>query len=376
MSIHREHGRRTGRNLADEVIGNLKHELGVDILPILLDETLTYGQRRAKAAFLLTQAAVDRADAGEYRAEWGPTAEFDEDAFLRVFAEAEVDIEPNVIYTVNNAKTLSEYQGVDVKDYLYSLTKRFEAASKAQSAGMMALEIAGGAALSVGVPMAVGTFKAIRAGTRGVAAIRAGITSIGMKTAVATIIIVLVGMLLWLILENPKKCLGMVLNCTDDILVVKDWRNGVTGGGNSNLFMNHGDMKSFMQDYEEGDLNKKIQINKRVVFAPDDPENAVYAGMYFADKNAGFFGAEGIMIFNSTTTSLQFAHLFAVPYTNDNGTNIGLVTGTPDPKTLFQTYYDARKVRVTPSGGGFTMTSTVNDARGGTVGCIASIWKV
>ena len=196
-----------------------------------------------------------------------------------------------------------------------------------------------------------------------------------MKTAVGTVIIVLAGLLMWLLFENPKKLLGMVLNNTDGNLIVSNWRNGVDKNNNSDLWMQHGNMQKFMQDYQGGDLTKKIQLNARVVFGPGDPDNCVYGGIYFADKNAGFLGAEGLMIFQANNTPLRFAHMFAVPYTKDNGTNMTMVSGSPNLETLYRQLYDNRKVRVNVTSGDYNMTSTVNDPRGGVVGCIASITK-
>lgn len=378
MEINRDHTRNFGSHLADEIIANLRNHFGVDIGPVLRDRTRTYAQRRTAATRMLLDVAVNLADESADRAEWASPAGINEDeAVERLLAEAEVDIEPNIAYQQTTFRQLRDLQGVDVKDYLYSLTKRFENASKATSAGMMALEITGGAALSVGIPMAIGTIRALRAGQTLLAAVRSGITSIGLKTAVATIVIVLVGFLLWLIFENPKQCLGMVLNDTDYDLVVKDWKAGADNTNpNSALYMNHGSMKSFMQDYLDGDLTKKIQIKKRAFFGPDDPDNAVYAGIYFGDKNAGFYGAEGLMVFTGTEGSLQIGHLFAVPYSNDNGTNMAFLTGKPDMKSTFQSLYDSRQVRAERSGGGYAMTSTMDNARGGTVGCIATISQV
>jgi hypothetical protein len=100
----------------------------------------------------------------------------------------------------------------------------------------------------------------------------------------------------------------------------------------------------------------------------------VFAGFYFADRNVGFRGAEGVMVFTSQASSLLFAHMFAVPYVNDNGTNIRYLEARPtDMSKLYRDMYDSRQVRIDTTSNSYRLTATVNDARGGVVGCIASI---
>lgn len=359
--------------LAQEIIGNFKTNLGVDLLPILQDESLSFAARRRRATVALVDALASRAAQSADAAEWQD--EGNSAAFLRADAET-VDVEPNIVVSEANAKTLEGFQGTQIYDYMYSLTKRMENMANTTSEGELALQIVGGGMISIGVPMAVGTIRAYRAGQTLLAAVRTGIRSIGMKTAIVTITFVLVAFLLWLILENPKQMLGMVLNDTDNNLEVTNWRQGISGGSGSNLYMKHGTMEAFPADYENGNLNKVIQINARAYFGPDDPDNAVYAGIYFANKNAGLLGAEGTMIFSSNNGSLQFAHEFAVPYSNDNGVNIALYDGSVSIQTLNDTLYDTRQVRVVKSQGGFSMTATANDARGGVVASISSITQL
>jgi hypothetical protein len=229
----------------------------------------------------------------------------------------------------------------------------------------------------VGVPMAIGTIKALRAGMTVLNAVRAGITSIGLKTSIGAVVVVLVAFLLYLFLENPKKILGMVINDTDDHLIVKDWRKGVDGGTDSDLFMQHGHMVNFMQDNEEGLQSPQVQIRARAFFAEKDPDNVIFGGVYYADRNFGLRGAEGVMIFTAKNSSLRFAHMFAVPYFNDNGTNMRLLSGeTGSIEQLYREMYDSRKVQLEFNDGGYHFRSGVDNARGGVVGCIGSIRKI
>ncbi|MGQ7378966.1 hypothetical protein ACTGVF_11275, partial [Streptococcus suis] len=142
------------------------------------------------------------------------------------------------------------------------------------------------------------TWTAWRGGATFLNALRAGITTLGMKTAITIIVIVLVAFLLYLFLENPKKVLALVFNDTAEDLVVTNWRAGVEGGTGGNLYVAHGHMENFMQDHASGDLDSPIvQIRQRFFFEPNDPDNVVFGGIYFADRNFGLRGSEGVMLF-------------------------------------------------------------------------------
>jgi hypothetical protein len=148
--------------------------------------------------------------------------------------------------------------------------------------------------VSVGFSMMRETYVFLRGGQVLQAALRSGITRIGMASAIGAVVLVLVALVYWLTVINPKKLLGMIISGTRSTLIVKNWRAGVDGGRGSDLFMQHGSMNSFMQDYEAGDLSKKID------------------GAY------------------------EIAHMFAVPYYKDNGTNVAFVRGPfPDLEWLF-----------------------------------------
>ncbi|MGI5211481.1 hypothetical protein [Plantactinospora sp. CA-290183] len=138
-------------------------------------------------------------------------------------------------------------------------------------------------------------------------------------------------------------------------------------------------MADFMEDHSDGNLDSPlVQLKQRLYFGEGVEDNVVWCGVYFADRNNGFRGAEGVMVFTSATanSTLKFAHMFAVPYTNDNGTNMRLVSGDGDLSKLYREMYDSRRVRVDLVDSGYRLTATVNDARGGVVACIASISNI
>lgn len=377
MELNYEYSRLSGKEFAKQIVKRLESRFGIDLRSIYENDQISDKQKVRKARVVLAEAILDEADRSASRADFAPPPDFDEDGFLTQLLSEEVDIEPNITISEHNVRYLMTLTGNDVKTYLFNLTKRFENMAAAKTPGELAIETSLGGMISVGVPAAVIAVRAYRAGTPLLGAIRAGITGIGMKTAIGAAVVILACLLLYLLLENPKKILGMVINDTTDHFVVKDWQKGAGGAKDGDLFMQHGQMVDFMQDNENERLDSpKIQLRGKFDFGPGDPDNAVFAGIYFADRNFGLRGSEGVMIFGSTTSNLRFAHMFAVPYFNDNGTNIQLVTQpVADIEVLYRDLYNSRGTSIDKSEGGYRLTSRANDPRGGVVGCIAAISK-
>jgi len=364
---------------AMQVIERLNARYGIRLDSVLTNPALSLSQRRRQAQMMLMEAALEQVARTEAESNLDPSELAPEfEAMLKDDGDA-VEIEPNYIVSEHNAEVIATYRGQDVYDYVFTLTKRFENMSAAKSEGQLAIEIVAGGLVSVGTPMAFYTIKALRGGAALLSAVKTGVTSLGMKTAVATVIIILVAFLLYLLLENPKKILGIVMSNTDQNFVVNNWRKGLDGESGYDLYMAHGEMKSFMQDNQTGDLDSpKVQLKSRFFFAPGDPDNSVCVGVFFADRNIGFRGSEGVMVFTSKeTTDLRIALQFAVPYTKDNGTNIKTLDKAPsDMDALFRDMYNNRGVHIARTEKGYRLESTVNDARGGVVALIGCITQL
>ncbi len=352
------------QEFAKSICLNLHNLYNVDLDAIFSSEGLTDKQKIKMGANRLQEAIFLRAYNNGYE---GFDLNLSEGG--TIIANGDIDIEPNIALSEADAKFLSTLEKEEVKTYLFNLTKRFENMANAKTPGLLVAEMAAGGIIAVGVPMAVTVVKGLIAKQALKTAMLAGIKGIGMKTVIGAVVIVLATLIFYLLVENPKKILGMVINNTDDNLVVNKYRES-----NGNLFMQHGQMVDFMEDNEDGLQSPKLQIKQRLNFGENNEDNVVFAGIYFADRNIGFRGSEGVMVFTSTTTSLQFAHMFAVPYTNDNRTNMRYLAQTPSSlEVLFRELYNENKVRVDFISNGYRMTSTVNDPRGGVVGCIAYV---
>lgn len=362
------------RQMALDVCARIQSRHNIDLAAIMSSPSLSYHEKRRMMieALLSAKFEAEYQSGNEFFAD-GTDSDAADLAQVNAALAEDQDIEPNISFPKKNAAIIRDYTGSELKTYVYNLTKRFENMEVASTPGQLALEIVGGGLLSVGVPMAVQTvkaYKAMGAAAKLLPALKTGITKLGMKTAITAVVIVLVALLLYLFLENPKKILAFVVNETDHDFVVKNWKTG-----NGDLHMEHGHMADFMEDNQFGDLSApKVQIQRMVDFGDGDPESFVFAGVYFANKNFGMLGAEGIMRFTSLDKSVCFAHMFAVPYFKDNGTNIGLqASQSADLSKLFRQMYNSRQTRKDIVEGGYRLTSTVNDPRGGVVAAIASI---
>jgi hypothetical protein len=346
-----------GRELALDIVARLRNDLGIDLLSLFEDESLPEREKIRHARAELFHALCVRGGFNEQ--------EFD---------IAGVEIEPNTYVTFKEARRLSFLTGPAVFQYISTLTSRMEEMSKAVSPDSLARLIIDAGLVSVGCSMMHETYVFLRGGQVLQAALRNGIGRIGMASAVGCIVLALVALVAWLIAINPKKLLGVILNGTASTIVVKNWRAGVDGAKGSDLFMKHGSMNSFMQDYELGRLSKVIQINPRQDFGEGLDGRICAAGLFFADKNVGVYGAEGVMILSAGDGAFAIAHMFAVPYNKDNGTNVTFVSGPfPDLEPLFRDLYNKRATRREIFNRDYVAYSTINDARGGTVGCIAYV---
>ena len=369
------------REAGMETVGRLNALWGVQLENIINNEALSLKQRREMLTAKMLESAYLQIDETNYNlgveVEEAQNKLENQDLIAKAVA-GNAELEPNISFTEKNFKILRTYEGQQVKDFILTFTKRFESMANAKTPGQLAIEISVSSAFAIGTAMAKLAYTAWRAGATLLAAIKTGVTGIGLKTAIAVVVIILAALLLYLFLENPKKILGLIINDTDDDLVVNKWRNGVSGGGDSDLYLEHGDITNFPEDRANGDLDSPlVQIRKRFYFEPDDPDNVVFAGFYFGSKKFGLRGVEGVILFTSATNPLMYAHMFAVPYTKDNGSNMQVISGDrPNLPDLFRTLYNGRRTRVDFVDKGVRMTSTVNDARGGVVAMIATISKV
>jgi hypothetical protein len=368
----------TPRELSEQIIGRLENTFSIQLMHIFKTEALTERQKFVRFKDALYNGILQRAEAenlSEFFVAPQDLTEREERDYLESegggdVGIAEIEIEPLIALAEKDVEIIKSYQGEDLKTYLFTLTKRFENMVIAKTPAQLAASLLQAGVLGIGTPFAFATGRALLSGATLAAAIRSGIQRIGFGTVISVVVVVLALLLLFFLFENPKKVLGMVINQTAEDFVVHDFRKP-----HGDLYVNAGEIKNFMEDNADGLGSAKVQLKGTLSFGEGDDDNIVFAGIYFIDKKFGVFGAEGLALFSSTTSDLRFAHLFASPYTRDNGTNMAFLPGKSqvDLKNLFKFLYDSRRVRVITENDRFKLVSTVNDPRGGVVGCIASI---
>lgn len=375
MSDHalRAHAART-KGL--EILERLNKRYGIHLNPIVDSVSLSYAEKKRLLRDRIFEATLERfyQNNSDEGITYVPT-EHDK-LVLGIARDAEIS-DANVAVLTENLDIIRNYQGQALYDYLHSvLPEHFDRMNDAKTPGELALSILDGGLFSLGTVMGKAASEALGAGGTLVAAIRAGVNAVGMPSAISLVANVVATFVLYLFIDNPKQVLGFIINDTDTDFVVTNWQAGVDGDPGGDLWMEHGQMPSFMEDHEEGDLGSPlIQIQKRTYYRPNDADNATWAGFFFAKKNFGLLGAEGLIVLTPVGASSPIIGLqFAVPYAADNRTNIALLPARPDDMSAkFRDMYNAAQTRVVTTGGGYTLISAVNDPRGGEVALVASL---
>lgn len=297
------------------------------------------------------------------------------------FSYAAVEIEPNIFISRHNALVVRNYHGQKLVDWVQTVLKSLEAMTLSTSPAVFAAQTLAGALLAVGGPMAVATVKNLWAGEALKNALTMAVKKVGLGSAVAAAAVAAASIIYFLLVINPKKIIGFVLNDTDSNYYVPDWRNSVNGYYGGNLYMEHGTTNRFMTVPLTDRIDSpEIQLKARLV-AKNDDETMVAAGIFFAEKKVGFYGAEGVFVFTPYPghgNDSAFAYQFAVPYSRDNRNNIDVhASGRIDNKghisKLFRDMYNAAKVNVEKQAGHMSMTANVSDARGGKVSAVACV---
>ncbi|MFC3653658.1 hypothetical protein ACFONN_19030 [Dyella humi] len=306
-----------------------------------------------------------------------------EDGSDTAFSYAAVEVEPNIFISRYNALVVRNYGGQKLVDWVQTVLKSLEAMMSSTTPAAFAAQTLGGALLAVGAPMAVATIKNLWAGEALKGALTLAVRKVGLGSAIAAAATAAASILYFLLVSNPKKIIGLVLNDTDTNYYVPDWRKSVNGYYGGNLYMEHGTTERFMMVPLTDKIDSpEIQLKARQV-AKNDDETMVAAGIFFAEKRVGFYGAEGVFVFTPYPghgNDSAFAYQFAVPYSRDNRTNIdvhasGRIDNRAHISKLFRDMYNAARVNVEKQAGNMSMTANVNDARGGRVygvGCVST----
>jgi hypothetical protein len=367
------------RAFAMDVIARIEANTGLEIRSLFEQDLTPTEIRQGMHAAIL--GYVEARQETEQRSEEWPLSGQKIDARTAVFGEATTNVTPNVAVTEYNYNVLKKFRGREVHDYVKRVTNGLALLNEGMSAAEAAATIIGSGIASFATAMIVGTAKALIAKKAFRAAVTAGVKAMGkMSVVVGVALVIITELLLYLLISNKKVFLGIVYNNTPLSLVVHDWRKGVDGADNGDLFMNTGSMNAFM----ETNMNEKldsplIQVMEKLDV--DDPEeNLVSGGIFCAEKNFGLFGTEGAMVLSPYTkdnskTLPRFALVFACPYNLDNGVNVQVDTqgGITSAKAYFDRLYKDRGQYKSATGTGYTFAASCADPRGGEAAGIATL---
>jgi hypothetical protein len=379
MSQHESPLAAENRAFALDVIARIEANTGLSIRS-LFEQDLSPNEIRSRMHGLIAQYVETKAATEVATEEW-PQAGQPINVRQALYGSNTTNVTPNLAVTEYNYNVLKGFRGGQVHDYVKRVTNGLALLKESMTPGEAAATIIGSGIASFATAMIVGTVKALIAKQAFRAAVVTGVKAMGkMSVVVGVALVILVELLLYLMINNKKVFLGMVFNNTGLSLVVRDWRQGVDGANNGDLFMNTGSMNTFM----ETNMNEKLDsplVQVMEKFDVGDPENNIISGGIFsAEKNFGLFGTEGALVLSkyskdSQPTLPRFALVFACPYTLDNGVNVQIdIQGNiTSAKTYFDQLYSSRMQYKEAKGTGYTFTASCSGASGGEAAGIATL---
>ncbi|RXA94489.1 MULTISPECIES: hypothetical protein [Yersinia] len=299
----------------------------------------------------------------------------------RILSEASVELEPNIFISRKNALIASDYTGTKVTDWVKTTNKNLRALAESTSTTQFVVQTLGGTIIAVGVPVAIKVAAQLIGGETLKNALMIAIKGVGLKSAIVAVVLALAAILYWLIWGIEQKILGVIINDSDTDYYTPNWRTSIDGYKKGNLYMEHGTTVNYMSVTLNQDLDSpEIQLKSRFVDV-NDSETMVAIGLFFADRKAGFRGAEGVYVFipyPGYGSDSGFSYQFAVPYSKDNRANIdiyngGEITDKEKIQSIFRNLYNSAKVDISKKVGNMTMKSHLNGSTGGDVCGIASV---
>jgi hypothetical protein len=365
MSEHESPTSAENREFALTVLARIQENTGLQLRP-LFESDLTAEEIRSQVNELIV-AYVEQGVSLEKPTPAWPKAGGTVDVRAALFGGAATNVVPNVAVIEQRYEEVKGYHGPQIDAYLRRITNGLSLLKNGMSPGEAATDIVLTGLASFGAAMIWGTFSALAGGAALLPALAAGIAAMGSMTVVIGVALVIVAqILLFFLVFNKKIFLGMFFNNTDLSLSVGDWRAGTGGAFDGDLFMNTGSMTSFMETHETEYFDSPlVQVTARMLVAPGDADNLICAGIFCAEKKIGFYGTEGVMLFNSKEMpDLRFAFLFACPYIYHNGINV--MIGPPySASSYFERLYERRGMNQHAFAAGFHMEAKAGSPWGG-----------
>lgn len=201
--------------------------------------------------------------------------------------------------------------------------------------------------------------ESLQAGATLPAAVRAGVGASDILEFVN-----MIAELFKKLMEDEKKCIGLIVNDTDHDIEVTNWKLGFDDEDpSSGLYLPHGRMEEFMHD---NTVSPAVQIKKR-------SGGYAYCGLYLMTKrDCALVGAECTMRLTLKGGGPVIDYLSCCPYTQDNRVNLA-VNSSAALSEVHETLYRDKQKEVVKTAGTITATARVNSYTGSPSYCILSL---
>jgi len=350
----------SNRELGESIVASISKNIGIDLSVYItktgIEDESFLEFRRKLVEGLVFKFHEESKDLAED--ELGPR--IDQELLEQKLNSSDIESEPNWLFNPADLKIIQEYKGDEISTYIRTLSKRFEQMTEDASASKIATQLISSGLLSLSVAAGIQVIKGKIIGFTLKRAVIAGVKSMGVGSIVVTVGIMLVKFLWWLLADNPKNMFGLIINKSEDDLIVENY-----GDDTQKIWMNAGTMNLFMQD-QETLASEKIQIQAGYIDEEDISDSCYYGGIYFADKKFGGYGAEGIFYLKTKKRKTNVAVMFACPYHADNGVAMSVVDENRSLKDEFNKLYKDRKVNFySEETHGIKLQSRVNSYKGG-----------
>lgn len=268
--------------------------------------------------------------------------------------------------------TVAQKTGSDVSEWVSAVMNGLKLTQNMTSPAQIATQITLSGIFGLG-PVAY--FAATAEGNLTFGArILAGVTKLGVAGWAALAAVVILDIATWL-MGQDDIFFGAIANNTTQDFEVKDWRDGLDGDDDGDLYLNHGKMVGFMvADVHHINDDQEVQLGMaRQIEGTDQTQVMVGVGLFTGEKrNSALVGVEGAMVLRpiQNTNDPNLVIAFSCPYSGNNGACVNLTTKSQSPKDFWGSMQSSLAMSSQDTKGTFSASCQVSNQRGGQVSAI------
>lgn len=330
----------TGREAALRIKNHLLKEFAVDLDKVISEAEMSPRRIRRAVVPLLKTAVAKRHNI---------TVSELEEAYVTAFgisADDDSGVESNLNIIVNEEmyNALKAARDGEIENQVSAFANLMKQASIV-SGETLAITLTVGGVLAIGGAMVRyiiteiakdATLTILKAATQ---FLTSGSAAVGV---VLFVLQLLVELFLYLA-SIVREFTGLVLNATTQTFVVNNWKEGAKQGKNDGIYMDAGEINSFMNNPTE-----KNQLMPAFTTSDDSGISKWFPmGLFSGAKKFGFYGVGGYIRFNSEQLlpEQSYVAMFANPYSELSGVNVALVENEiSDQSAFYEGLYDGRSL--------------------------------